>query len=133
MLDVPAKSNGMCDQRKKLRLDFAPFPRIGQVMDDDPIDLIVRLGTRIGIVMEDASAVALTLRKETSLALPVKFGSSRTIALRCNRQDHGPGSRPRAIAIGERLWEPPGCFEKISSESMGHGGDGGIRTEATID
>jgi uncharacterized protein (DUF1786 family) len=48
-----------CSYRKtKLRLDFCGGSRRGRVMDDTD-DLLAQLCTRIGKLMEDASAVAL--------------------------------------------------------------------------
>lgn len=49
-----------CAFTKKLRLDFMRIEARQWGMDDDNKDLIARLSTRIGMVMEDASLVALT-------------------------------------------------------------------------
>ena len=47
--------------REKLRLDFGGRSGRGREMDDDNSDLIAQLCTRIGMTMEDASVVALTV------------------------------------------------------------------------
>jgi hypothetical protein len=49
-----------CALTEKLRLDFMRIVARQWGMDDDTKDLIARLSTRIGMVMEDASLVALT-------------------------------------------------------------------------
>jgi len=59
MLAGPWKSNGMFATGKKLRLDFFDAPRCGRVMEDDH-DLLALLCTRIGIIMEDTSTIAVT-------------------------------------------------------------------------
>jgi hypothetical protein len=59
MLDVPAKSNGIGALGSKLHLDFAGRSRLRQDMDDDTADLIARLCTRAGMIMEDMSVLAL--------------------------------------------------------------------------
>ena len=46
-------------QTTKLRLDFCGVWGRGRVMDDTD-ELLAQLCTRIGIMMEDASAVAIT-------------------------------------------------------------------------
>lgn len=54
------RSRMECSQLKtKLRLDFRDRSRCGRVMDDTD-ELLAQLCTRIGIMMEDASAVAIT-------------------------------------------------------------------------
>lgn len=45
----------------KLRLDFPAKAGLSVRMDDDTTELIVRLCTRIGMIMEDASVIALTV------------------------------------------------------------------------
>lgn len=56
-----------------LVLDFVGVLRRGVVMDDDTDDLVSRLCTRIGMIMEDASVIALTIghlsRDERSAAI----------------------------------------------------------------
>jgi hypothetical protein len=49
-----------CAFTEKLRLDFMRIEARQWGMDDDTKDLIAKLSTRIGMVMEDASLVALT-------------------------------------------------------------------------
>lgn len=49
-----------CALTEKLRLDFTRIEARQWGMDDETKDLIARLSTRIGMVMEDASLVALT-------------------------------------------------------------------------
>lgn len=49
-----------CAFTEKLRLDFMRIEARQWGMDDDTKDLIASLSTRIGMVMEDASLVALT-------------------------------------------------------------------------
>ncbi len=44
-----------------LRLDFLAWSRRGVSMDDHTDDLIAQLCTRIGMIMEDASVIALTV------------------------------------------------------------------------
>ena len=62
MLDSAAKSNGMSQRAKKLDLDFAGASRRGGHMDADDADLILQLCARAGMIMEDMSADAVTLR-----------------------------------------------------------------------
>ena len=45
----------------KLDMDFAPLSRRGGAMDDDTEDLVIQLCTRIGMIMEDTSVLALTV------------------------------------------------------------------------
>ena len=45
-----------------LDLDFGPTSRRGDAMDDDTEDLVIHLCTRIGMIMEDSSVVALSVR-----------------------------------------------------------------------
>lgn len=49
-----------CASTEKLRLDFTRIEARQWGMDDHTKDLIARLSTRIGMIMEDASVVALT-------------------------------------------------------------------------
>ena len=65
MLDNAAKSNGMSRAREKLDLDFRRGSRRGGHMVDDDADLIVQLCARAGMIMEDMSAEAITLRGKT--------------------------------------------------------------------
>ena len=65
MLDSAAKSNGMSQRALKLVLDFRRGSRRGGHMDDDDADLIVQLCARAGMIMEDMSAPAITLRGKT--------------------------------------------------------------------
>jgi hypothetical protein len=44
--------------RAKLVVDLSEGPRLGAGMDQDDIDLLVALCTRIGAIMEDASVIA---------------------------------------------------------------------------
>jgi hypothetical protein len=44
-----------------LGLDLAPLSRLRHDMDEATADLIAQLCTRIGMIMEDASVVALTI------------------------------------------------------------------------
>jgi len=46
----------------KLDMDFGPLSRRGGAMDDDTEDLVTQLCTRIGMIMEDTSVLALTVR-----------------------------------------------------------------------
>ena len=62
MLDSAAKSNGMSERAEKLGLDFDRASRRGGHMDDDDAELIVQLCARAGMIMEDISADAVTLR-----------------------------------------------------------------------
>ena len=45
-----------------LDMDFGPISRRGDAMDDDTKDLVIQLCTRIGMIMEDTSMVALSVR-----------------------------------------------------------------------
>jgi hypothetical protein len=49
------------ERAKKLALDFVQRVGLLGVMDEDTHELIIRLGTRVGMIMEDASPVALTM------------------------------------------------------------------------
>lgn len=71
--------------RKKLRLDFRGVSRRGRVMDDTD-ELLAQLCTRIGMMMEDASAVAITgaamgAEKRARAILEVAEAVSRISAL----------------------------------------------------
>ena len=57
---LPTKSKGMC-VTQKLRLDKSRSSSLPACMDDDTTELIARLGTRIGMIMEDVGEIALTL------------------------------------------------------------------------
>ena len=61
MLAVETKSNGICSPRQSCGWTCRPFPGVVQSMDDDTSELIAQLCTRIGMIMEDASVVALTV------------------------------------------------------------------------
>jgi hypothetical protein len=61
MLEPVAKSNGMSTQ-EKLDMDLSPAPRLGLDMDESNADLVIRLCTRIGMIMEDTCVTALTIR-----------------------------------------------------------------------
>jgi hypothetical protein len=62
MLAMRPASSGICASAAKLRLDLPDgFGRPGG-MDEDEEELLVHLCTRIGVIMEDASFVALTIR-----------------------------------------------------------------------
>lgn len=61
MLEPVAKSNGM-SMREKLDMDFSPVPRLGPDMDESNADIVIRLCTRIGMIMEDTCEMALTIR-----------------------------------------------------------------------
>ncbi|WP_422062326.1 hypothetical protein [Sphingopyxis sp.] len=72
-------------QTKKLRLDFRSVSRRGRPMDDTD-ELLAQLCTRIGIMMEDASAVAITGAMMTAdernrAVLEVADAASRIAAL----------------------------------------------------
>lgn len=45
----------------KLDMDFGPLSRRGGAMDHDTEDLVIQLYTRIGMIMEDTSVLALTV------------------------------------------------------------------------
>lgn len=60
MLAAHGKSNGLCI--RKLDLDFRSQPSLGPGMESDTDDLVLLLCTQIGMLMEDASVVALTLK-----------------------------------------------------------------------
>jgi hypothetical protein len=64
MLGSSCKSNGISNARQKLGLDFATVPQLvrhrGADMDKDDRDLIVRLCTQAGCMMEDASVTAIS-------------------------------------------------------------------------
>ena len=48
-------------------MDFQNVSWLRAAMDEDTIDLIVALCTRIGMIMEDTSVIALTLRGATEI------------------------------------------------------------------
>jgi hypothetical protein len=54
---------------------WARYPGVVSTMDDDTLDLIVLLCTRVGIIMEDMSVIALTIR-----ALDVKGAEQRLLS-----------------------------------------------------
>lgn len=61
MLASAGKSNGKIEREQKLRMDLAAALGRGVAMDDDTRDLIAQLCARIWMIMEDASAVALSV------------------------------------------------------------------------
>lgn len=48
---------------QKLRMDLCARRRLREAMDPDTVNLIDQLCTRAGMLMEDASPVALTMRR----------------------------------------------------------------------
>lgn len=62
MLRWRGKSNRMC--AGKLAVDFAVALRLSGHMDDDTRYLIVQLCTRAGMVMEDATVIALSAARQ---------------------------------------------------------------------
>ena len=61
MLALQAKSNGFCSLRQSCGWTCRLFPGVVPAMEDDTSELIAQLCTRIGMIMEDASVVALTM------------------------------------------------------------------------
>ena len=61
MLGIASKSNGNLDFCEKMAVDLLGKPSLVHGMDEDTAELVSHLCTRIGIIMEDASVVALTL------------------------------------------------------------------------
>lgn len=64
MLDVAAKSNGLCTSARQSWIwTWRGTRAVATAMDDDTDshDLVDQLSTRIGMIMEDASVVALTI------------------------------------------------------------------------
>jgi hypothetical protein len=61
MLALGTKSNGKCGMRQCCVWTSCPPRGVVLSMDDDIDDLIAQLYTRIGMIMEDASVVALTI------------------------------------------------------------------------
>ena len=61
MLKFPTKSNGIYGFCEKLAVDFLVKQGLCVGMEDDTAELIARLCTRIGMIMEDASVIALTI------------------------------------------------------------------------
>ena len=59
MLEPARKSNGFW--REKLAVDFVAEQALRGYMDEDKRDLILQLATQAGMLMEDASVVALTM------------------------------------------------------------------------
>lgn len=72
---------------KKLAVDFAASLRLRGRMDDDTLKLIIQLCTRAGIVMENASVIALSvagLREDASLERELeKLGLAAEIIRTC--------------------------------------------------
>ncbi len=50
---------------KKLRMDYAARLRFREAMDPDTIELIAQLCTQVGMRMEDASSIAVTIGHNT--------------------------------------------------------------------
>ena len=61
MLAVRAKSNGICSLRQSCGWTWRSLPGVVPAMDKDTSELIAALCTRIGMIMEDTSVVALTV------------------------------------------------------------------------
>lgn len=59
MLASAWKSNGKIVDQQKLHMDLAAALGRGVAMDKDTRELIAQLCARIGMIMEDASAMAL--------------------------------------------------------------------------
>lgn len=58
----------------KLVMDLAGAMSLGTSMDDDRRDLIIRLCTVIGMIMEDTSELALTVRGVGNAGLNGRLG-----------------------------------------------------------
>lgn len=50
-----------CDKARKLRLDLPRRCRLPGPMDRDTTELVAQLATRLGMALEDAAPVSLTL------------------------------------------------------------------------
>jgi len=50
-----------CEAMAKLHMDIVRQARLRAAMDEDALKLTARLCTRIGMIMEDASVIALTI------------------------------------------------------------------------
>ena len=61
MLALRKKSNGFCSLRQSCGWTWRSLPGVVPAMEDDTSELIVQLCTRMGMIMEDASVVALTV------------------------------------------------------------------------
>ena len=61
MLALETKSNGICSLRQSCGWTCRLFPGVVPAMEDDTSELIAQLCTRLGMIMEDASVVALTV------------------------------------------------------------------------
>ena len=61
MLALQAKSNGICSLRQSCGWTCRSLPGVVPAMDEHTNELIAQLCTRIGMIMEDASVVALTV------------------------------------------------------------------------
>ena len=61
MLALQAKSNGICSLRQSCGWTWRSLPGVVPAMDKDTSELIAALCTRIGMIMEDTSVVALTV------------------------------------------------------------------------
>ena len=55
------RSRVECGAIAKLPMDFVRQARLRAAMDEDTLELTARLCTRIGMIMEDASVIALTI------------------------------------------------------------------------
>ncbi len=61
MLGVRAMSNGICTWRKSCVWTSVRGHGVVSRMNNDTSDLVVQLCTRIGMIMEDVSSLALTV------------------------------------------------------------------------
>ena len=61
MLALGTKSNGICSLRQSCGWTCRSIPGVAPFMDEDTSELIAQLCARIGMIMEDASVVALTV------------------------------------------------------------------------
>ncbi|KUO54642.1 MAG: hypothetical protein APF78_05620 [Sphingomonadales bacterium BRH_c3] len=56
-----------CETIAKLHMDFACQLGLRPAMDDDTAELTARLCTRIGMIMEDAGIIALTIGSQSEV------------------------------------------------------------------
>ena len=85
MLGFRTKSNGKCTRRRESWIwTWRQEARFITAMDEDDADLIERLCTRAGMIMEDASVDALTLQNvppdQRSVALAKLASAASQIA-----------------------------------------------------
>lgn len=66
----------------KLPMDFSAHTRLRRDMDDDKRELLIRLCTRAGMEMEDASVVALTIGSLGDQEIDSSLGQLRKSAMR---------------------------------------------------